>query len=76
MQHFMAFSSGLAIPLFLEDAASFTWVGVANVGCSGIAAHRVGAGSKSLSAALTTVRLTSVNGTDTFDEGAVNVLYQ
>jgi len=62
--------------LFLEDAANFTWVGVANVGRSDSANHKVGAGSKSLSAALTTVRLTTVNGTDTFDAGAVNVLYQ
>jgi hypothetical protein len=35
-----------------------------------------GAGSISLGAALTAVRLTTVNGTDTFDAGSVNILYE
>jgi hypothetical protein len=33
-------------------------------------------GSKSLSAALDRVRLTTVNGTDTFDAGSVNIMYE
>ena len=41
---------------------------------SAISVH-TGAGRKSTSAAMTTVRITTVNGTDTFDAGAVNVLY-
>ena len=33
-------------------------------------------GSKTLSDTLTTVRLTTVNGTDTFDAGTVNIFYE
>ena len=34
------------------------------------------AGAKTLSGALTTVRITTVNGTDTFDAGSINILYE
>ena len=34
------------------------------------------AGSKSLSGALDRVRITTVNGTDTFDAGSINILYE
>jgi len=36
----------------------------------------VGAGSVTLGATLTAVRITSVNGTDTFDAGSINILYE
>ncbi len=36
----------------------------------------VGAGSKELSATLDRVRITTVNGTDTFDAGSINILYE
>jgi hypothetical protein len=35
-----------------------------------------GGGSKSLSGALDRVRITYVNGTDTFDAGSINVMYE
>jgi hypothetical protein len=50
--------------------------------CSGVLARsndasvRFVAGSKSLSATLDRIRLTTVNGTDTFDAGSVNILYE
>jgi hypothetical protein len=34
------------------------------------------AGSKSLSATLDRIRITTVNGTDTFDAGSINILYE
>jgi hypothetical protein len=34
------------------------------------------AGNKSLSDVLTQVRITTVNGTDTFDAGSINILYE
>jgi hypothetical protein len=34
------------------------------------------AGSKTLSATLDRIRLTTVNGTDTFDAGSINILYE
>jgi hypothetical protein len=33
-------------------------------------------GSKTLSATLTQIRITTVNGTDTFDAGSINILYE
>ena len=35
-----------------------------------------GAGDKTLSDTLTQVRITTVNGTDTFDAGTINILYE
>lgn len=62
------------VTLSLEDSANFTWV------ASSIIADStnliVGAGSKSLSATLDRVRITTVNGTDAFDAGAINILYE
>jgi len=34
------------------------------------------AGSKTLSDTLTQVRITTVNGTDTFDAGTINIIYE
>jgi len=36
----------------------------------------IGAGSVTLGAILTAIRITSVNGTDTFDAGSINILYE
>jgi hypothetical protein len=36
----------------------------------------IGAGSKTLSGVLDRVRITTVNGTDTFDAGTINILYE
>lgn len=56
----------------LVDAATFTWIGSGVV--KKATTHVVmSAGSKALSAALTTIRITTVNGTDTADGGSVNV---
>jgi hypothetical protein len=36
----------------------------------------IGAGSKTLSGTLDRIRITTINGTDTFDAGSINVLYE
>jgi len=64
------------IVLELEDEANFTWTAMGVVGLSNSATIGLVAGSKSLSAALDRVRLTTANGSDTFDAGAVNILYE
>jgi hypothetical protein len=35
-----------------------------------------GAGTKTLSDTLDRVRITTVNGTDTFDAGTINIMYE
>ena len=59
----------------LENSSNFSWV------AQGILVDRVNesvfssAGSKSLSATLDRVRITTVTGTDTFDAGEINIAY-
>lgn len=80
---FIIFGTGVAgntfhgsVTLELLDPSAFTWVAAGTYGRSEALAGGTMGGSKSLSAELTTVRLTSVNGTDTFDAGSVNIAYE
>jgi len=45
-------------------------------GTLGTSLVRVSSGAKTLSGTLDRIRLTTVNGTDTFDAGSVNILYE
>jgi hypothetical protein len=65
-----------ALVLTLEDAAGFTWVEHGVLNRSDTSQSILVSGSKSLSAALTQLSITTVNGTDTFDAGAINILYR
>jgi hypothetical protein len=81
-----AFTSGFPVPagaaarlvsgvltLVLLDAATGTWV------ASGTYAQTIwGAtgGTKALSGTLDRIRVTTSNGTDTFDAGSVNIMYE
>lgn len=56
------------------DGNSFTFS--VSGGYSDDTATLTGGGSKTLSDALDRIRLTTVNGTDTFDAGSVNVFYE
>jgi hypothetical protein len=62
--------------LSLEDATQFTWTMIGILAQSQGGILMLGAGSKSLSAALDRIRITTAGGTDTFDAGAINILYQ
>lgn len=53
-----------------------TWAFSSTTGHSDGAQMNVGGGSKSLSGTLDRVRITTVNGTDTFDAGSINILYE
>jgi hypothetical protein len=52
------------------------WVCSFNTGHPSVYLTRAGAGSKTLSDTLTQIRVTTVNGTDTFDAGSINILYE
>jgi hypothetical protein len=52
------------------------WVFSSLIIRDGTASSNFGAGSKTLSDTLTQVRITTVNGTDTFDAGTINILYE
>lgn len=61
--------------LTLENASTNSWMCRFGIGFSNAAGVRMGFGSKSLAGALDLIRLTTGNGTDAFDAGAVNVRY-
>lgn len=64
-----------SIVLHLVDSATNTWQATINLFRSDAANSAVGGGSKSLSGALTSVRLTTVGGSNTLS-GTTNYLYE
>jgi hypothetical protein len=65
-----------AMTLTLLSASTNLWCATGVFGLSDAnLAYWVG-GSKALSAVLDRIRLTTTNGTDTFDAGAINILYE
>jgi hypothetical protein len=65
-----------SVVLTLLDASTNTWCATGGLANSNAAEFYDTAGSKSLSATLDRVRLTTVNGSDTFDAGTVNITYE
>ena len=65
-----------SITLKLADQSSNTWEATISTSRSDGPTTHVGSGTKALSAALTQIRLTTQNGTDTFDAGSMNVLFE
>lgn len=62
--------------MILNLVSGNTWVGSGTTGSNHAGIIANGAGSISLSGTLDRIRLTTVNGTDTFDAGSVNILYE
>jgi hypothetical protein len=53
-----------------------TWVCFGGVGRSDVAGNYLTNGSIALGGALDRIRITTVNGTDTFDAGSINIMYE
>jgi len=82
-----AFTTGLAIDNFntatnarngfasISLLSSNTWTYISSIAESTLL-NGFGAGIKALSSTLDRVRITTVNGTDTFDAGSINILYE
>jgi len=66
------------VVLTLLSSSAYTWTCAGSLGGTGGAAGYIYSttGAKSLTGTLDRVRLTTVNGTDTFDAGSVNILYE
>jgi hypothetical protein len=60
----------------LSLVSSNTWICQIVGAFSNAAGGRFGAGTKTLSGTLDRVRITTSNGTDTFDAGSINILYE
>jgi hypothetical protein len=62
--------------LVLQNISGNTWVAQGQVYSGVFVALQVAAGSKTLSDTLTQVRITTGNGTDTFDAGTINIMWE
>ena len=62
--------------LSLIDAASGIWIATMALADSGQVRTYSTCGTKTLSATLDRLRVTTVTGTDTFDAGTINILYE
>ena len=62
--------------MVLTNVTSNTWVASHAMGTSNGTTTMVGSGTLALGGTLDRVRLTTVNGTDTFDAGSINLLWE
>ncbi len=69
-------SAALLGHFVLTLLGSNNWVCSGNFGDTGTTTNYVVGGQKTLSDTLDRVRITTVNGTDTFDAGSINILYE
>jgi len=65
-----------SLTLNLLNSSTGIWTFNSLLGWSSRAYQLPGAGSKTLSGTLDRVRITTVNGTDTFDAGSINILWE
>jgi hypothetical protein len=70
-----AISVGSGI-ILLVNVASNTWVFSSTIGFTDSAYSATAGGTIALGGTLDRIRLTTVNGTDTFDAGSVNIIYE
>jgi hypothetical protein len=64
------------IQICLQSASTNTWCANGSLGNTASTTCYWMGGRKALSGALDRVRITTVNGTDTFDAGSINILYE
>lgn len=60
----------------IENISGTTWIWSGTMANTDAARTLTMGGAKTLSDVLTQVRITTVNGTDTFDAGSINILYE
>jgi hypothetical protein len=63
-------------PIVITFFGSNLWVMSAVLSRSDVALTTVASSSKTLSGTLDRIRITTANGTDTFDAGSINILYE
>jgi len=73
----IAASSAANGSMILTLFGSNTWTAMGVVGITGSTGAQIGGGvSSAIGGTLDRVRITTVNGTDTFDAGSINILYE
>jgi len=79
LQHLAGNDSAGAIRnglITLVSIGSNIWAASGIVGLSNVATTTIIGGSVTLSGTLDRIRITTVNGTDTFDAGTINIMYE
>lgn len=69
-------AASLSGNITITNVSGNTWVASGNCGATSTIFMCLTGGTIALGAALTAVRITTVNGTDTFDNGSLNILYE
>lgn len=69
-------AAGISGHMTITKISGVAWVASGAFAYTGSAASIVSGGSKSLSGTLDRVRITTVNGTDSYDGGTINILYE
>lgn len=72
----IAMSGAMTLLLFEGNTWVVSGTTSSNIAGAGVLSCQVFGGNKTLSGELDRIRLTNVNGTDTFDAGAINILYE
>jgi len=62
--------------IVFTNVSSNTWAGSGVLLSTGTASYTISASNIALSSTLDRIRITTVNGTDTFDAGSVNILFE
>jgi hypothetical protein len=65
-----------AVTISLQNSSTNSWVAAGMIGLSDGAATASTGGSKSTASVLTQLRITFTNGTDAFDAGSINIMYE
>jgi hypothetical protein len=65
-----------AMTLTLQNRSTNTWAATAVIGLGEAASVLITAGSKSTASTVTQLRVTFTNGTDAFDAGSINIMYE
>lgn len=73
---FVEASNEMSGQLVLTNLSGNIWVANGMLGAGTTGRLWIASGTKTLSSTLDRVRLTTVNGTDTFDAGSINILYE
>ena len=66
----------IVVQLWLQDATNNTWASAHVITVQSTTIMSWGGGTKALSGTLDRIRLSHINGSDTFDAGAVSIQYQ
>lgn len=76
IRHTRGTAASISGAMIISNLSGNIWVSQHSMGDQANTDSYFGAGSVTLSGVLDRVRITTVNGTDTFDAGSINIMYE